>query len=124
MRELADILPVSQTGVVINAVNPGLCKTSLARNAPPAFKEQLAQMHASFGRTAEDGSRTLLHGAVGGKESHGSYLDDCEVGEYGHLGVSLLDRITLTGFLLIVVTSFRLGSQKTPRNTRVKSGMV
>jgi NAD(P)-dependent dehydrogenase (short-subunit alcohol dehydrogenase family) len=81
VRELARFLPVSETGVVLNMVNPGLCKTELSRNAPPEFQKQLADMHAKFGRTAEDGSRTLLHGAVGGKDSHGSYLSDCEIAE-------------------------------------------
>lgn len=80
-RELADLLPVSQTGVVVNSVNPGVCKTDLSRNAPAEFRRQLAEMHEKFGRTAEDGSRTLLHGAVGGKESHGRYLSDCEIAE-------------------------------------------
>ncbi|KAE8553774.1 hypothetical protein EYB25_005156 [Talaromyces marneffei] len=80
-RELADLLPVSQTGVVVNSVNPGVCKTDLSRNAPAEFRRQLAEMHEKFGRTAEDGSRTLLHGAVGGKESHGRYLSDCEIAD-------------------------------------------
>lgn len=81
VRELAKLLPVSETGVVLNLVNPGLCKTELSRNAPPEFQKELANLHTKFGRTAEDGSRTLLHGAIGGVNSHGSYLDDCEVAE-------------------------------------------
>lgn len=81
VRELAKLLPVSETGVVLNLVNPGLCKTELSRNAPPEFQKHLADMHAKFGRTAEVGSRTLLHGVVGGNNSHGSYLNDCEVAE-------------------------------------------
>ena len=32
-------------------------------------------------RTAEEGSRTLLHATVAGEESHGSYLSDCEIKE-------------------------------------------
>ncbi|EED17342.1 short-chain dehydrogenase/reductase family protein, putative [Talaromyces stipitatus ATCC 10500] len=82
IRKLASLLPVSKTGVVLNLVNPGLCKTELSRNAPPAFQQQLSEMHARFGRTAEDGSRTLLHGAVAGKESHGVYLNDCEPADH------------------------------------------
>ncbi|OKL61372.1 hypothetical protein UA08_03703 [Talaromyces atroroseus] len=82
VRQLASLVPVSRSGVVINLVNPGLCKTELSRNASPEFRQQLAKLHASYGRTAEVGSRTLLHGAVGGKESHGCYLSSCEIAEY------------------------------------------
>jgi hypothetical protein len=39
------------------------------------------ERHKLFGRTAEDGSRTLLHGVVAGVESHGMLLHSCEVGE-------------------------------------------
>jgi hypothetical protein len=38
-------------------------------------------MNAELGRTAEEGSRTLLHGALGGQETHGKYLSECEVKE-------------------------------------------
>lgn len=81
VRHLAPMLPVSRTGVVINVICPGLCITELGRNAPPEFKEQLAKQHAERGRTAEDGSRTLLHGATAGKDSHGHLLHSCEDGE-------------------------------------------
>ncbi|KAF2493961.1 putative short-chain dehydrogenase/reductase family protein [Lophium mytilinum] len=81
IRELASLLPLSRTGVVMNLVCPGLCKTDLARNAPPAFRETIAAMHAKSGRTAEDGSRTLLHGAVAGPESHGCFLSDCKIAQ-------------------------------------------
>jgi NAD(P)-dependent dehydrogenase (short-subunit alcohol dehydrogenase family) len=78
---LATLIPLSHTGVVVNLVCPGLCKTDLSRNAPLAFKKSIAAKHEKFGRTAEEGSRTLLHGAVAGKESHGSYLDSCKIAE-------------------------------------------
>lgn len=32
------------------------------------------------GRTAEQGSRTLVAAAVAGEESHGMYMCDCKVG--------------------------------------------
>jgi hypothetical protein len=38
-------------------------------------------MWALFGRTAEVGSRTELHAAVAGNESHGKYLAACEIRE-------------------------------------------
>ncbi|RSL96103.1 hypothetical protein CEP52_011673 [Fusarium oligoseptatum] len=60
-RHLASLFPLSETGVVINVLNPGLCKTELNRNAR---------------------GRTLLHAAVAGTESHGKYVSDCEIKEY------------------------------------------
>jgi hypothetical protein len=78
---MASLLPLSKNGVVINAVDPGICKTDLARNAPQEFRDHLAEIHAKIGRTAEDGSRTLLHGVVAGKESHGCFLASCEIAE-------------------------------------------
>lgn len=83
VRHLArELVPADKTGVIINLVCPGLCVTNLARNAPQDFTEKLREMHANFGRTAEDGSRTLLHGVVAGVESHGKLLHSCEDGEY------------------------------------------
>lgn len=79
VRHLATLLPVSRTRVIINAISPGVCVTELSRNAPPDFRKKLAIQHEQFGRTAEDGSRTLLHGTVAGKESHGCLLGDCEI---------------------------------------------
>lgn len=75
------MLPVSRTGVVMNAVCPGLCKTSLSRNAPQSFRDHLAIMHAQSGRTAEEGSKNLLFAAVAGKGSHGCFLDSCHISE-------------------------------------------
>ena len=78
MRHLANELPLSKGGVIINVINPGLCETTLSRNAPQQFNDQLKQMRAVAGRTAECGSRTLLGGAVGSEGSHGAYMNDCE----------------------------------------------
>ncbi|KAL6890805.1 hypothetical protein GGI43DRAFT_425299 [Trichoderma evansii] len=77
VREIAKLLPVARGGVIINSINPGLCVTNLARNAPQEFKDRLKGMWDQAGRTAECGSRTLLGAAVGGQDSHGSYMDDC-----------------------------------------------
>jgi NAD(P)-dependent dehydrogenase (short-subunit alcohol dehydrogenase family) len=77
VREIAKLLPVARGGVIINSINPGLCVTNLGRNAPQELKDRLKEMWAQSGRTAECGSRTLLAAAVGGPDSHGSYMDDC-----------------------------------------------
>jgi NAD(P)-dependent dehydrogenase (short-subunit alcohol dehydrogenase family) len=79
VRHLAPLIPVSRTGVVLNLVCPGLCSTQLDRNAMPAFREDLAKQRAAYGRTAEDGSRTLLHAAMAGIHSHGELCGDCGI---------------------------------------------
>ncbi|KFY93115.1 hypothetical protein V498_04559 [Pseudogymnoascus sp. VKM F-4517 (FW-2822)] len=81
VRHLGTLAPVSRTGVVLNTVCPGSCRTELGRNAPPAFTAILKESKDKYGRTAEDGSRTLLYGAVAGKESHGRFLDSCRIAE-------------------------------------------
>ncbi|KAK2811633.1 hypothetical protein FQN50_001975 [Emmonsiellopsis sp. PD_5] len=82
VRQLASIHPASDTGVVINYVNPGLCQTELSRNAWFAMWLFIAIMKLLFARTAEEGSRTLLHGVTAGKESHGKFLSECEIREF------------------------------------------
>ena len=79
VRQYAALNPPSATGVIINYVNPGLCVTELVRNADEKTKKEIGDMRAALGRTAEVGSRTLLHGMVAGEETHGSYLSECEV---------------------------------------------
>lgn len=80
-RELAALVPVSKSGVVMNVVDPGLCKTALTRNVPffERLKSSLAK--ALMGRTPEMGSRTLIHGIAATEESHGKYLTACEIRE-------------------------------------------
>ena len=62
-------------------MNPGLCKTELAR-------EQDSWMFwiilTFIARTAEMGSRTLVHAALGadGEGFKGEYLSDCTVDKY------------------------------------------
>ena len=81
VRQLGLRIPLSYTGVVVNVVSPGLSNTGLARNAPPEFQRMMAERAEQYGRTAEEGSRTLLHAAFAGKESHGRYLESCEFAE-------------------------------------------
>jgi hypothetical protein len=81
VRQLGLMIPLSLTGVVVNVVSPGLSRTELGRNAPPEFLEMMTKRADDHGRTAEEGSRTLLHGAFAGKESHGLYLESCEIAE-------------------------------------------
>ncbi|CAG9996342.1 unnamed protein product [Clonostachys byssicola] len=79
VRHLAPLLPVSSTGVVLNLVCPGLCKTDIGRNASDDIKAVAGTMMDRIGRTSEDGSRTLLFAATAGKSSHGKFTADCEI---------------------------------------------
>ncbi|KEF57402.1 uncharacterized protein A1O9_05319 [Exophiala aquamarina CBS 119918] len=79
VRHLAGLLPLSKTGVVINFVNPGFCKTDIARNYTGEFRSFVDSAQEQYGRTAEMGSRPILHAIVAGKESHGRYLTGCEI---------------------------------------------
>ncbi|KAK3934276.1 short chain dehydrogenase/ reductase [Diplogelasinospora grovesii] len=79
VRELASLLPVKQTGVVINHVNPGLCYTELDRNAGILGKLYMAIFRKLLARTAEEGSRTLLQAVWAGQESHGTYCSECRI---------------------------------------------
>ncbi len=68
--------------LIINFVNPGLCKSELSRDSGWG----LTIMKLLLARTTEQGSRTEIYGAIeAGVESHGQYLDDCRVGEVAPL---------------------------------------
>jgi NAD(P)-dependent dehydrogenase (short-subunit alcohol dehydrogenase family) len=75
VRELVTHMSSTEPLVVVNMVNPGLCHSELARNAGWG----LWFLKLVLARTTEVGSRTLVHGASSGKESHGQYMDDGQV---------------------------------------------
>ncbi|KAJ4857101.1 short chain dehydrogenase domain-containing protein [Trichoderma breve] len=81
VRELASLKPVSETGIIVNLVDPGLCKTELIHEQSPfvRFKAWCAKL--IMGRSPEMGSRTLIHGIAADEESHGKYLTACEIRE-------------------------------------------
>jgi NAD(P)-dependent dehydrogenase (short-subunit alcohol dehydrogenase family) len=83
VRHLAVLRPVSRTGVTINIVHPGMCKTGLTRNMNPVVRFLAGATKMLFGRTAEAGSRAVLYGMAAGEPSHGKYLADCQIAEYG-----------------------------------------
>ncbi|KAL4864892.1 hypothetical protein BDV12DRAFT_200707 [Aspergillus spectabilis] len=76
LRELAKHVPSS--AVIINAPNPGLCKTGLVRE----FKGSLFGFFASIfqlllARTSAVGARSLTDAVVNhGAASHGEYIED------------------------------------------------
>ncbi|KAK3068492.1 hypothetical protein LTR53_013891 [Teratosphaeriaceae sp. CCFEE 6253] len=74
-RQIAHEHPISDLNVTLNFVNPGLCRSELAREMPSA----LVQAFHLLARTTEVGSRTLVHAALAGPETHGKYLADARV---------------------------------------------
>ena len=82
VRQFAALCPVERTGVVVNMVAPGLCSTGLGRDARTFTKIMHETIRAMMARTAEVGSRTILHGLVAGEESHGKLLSGCKIKEY------------------------------------------
>lgn len=68
--------PDREEQVVVNCVNPGWCASDISRHkTPPGLMQKLS--FALVGRTVEQGSRTLVHGILAGKETNGQYLSEC-----------------------------------------------
>lgn len=83
MREFADELTksVKPGKVITSAINPGFVATDILRNRSYLVKLGVTFLRMALARTAEEGGRTLVHGAEGGEETHGQYLNDCAVGK-------------------------------------------
>lgn len=62
--------------VIINYLTPGLCHSELTREV-----RAFAILKFFFARTTEVGSRTLVHAANAGQDSHGQYLCNCKITE-------------------------------------------
>lgn len=81
--EIAQLVPRDKSGnplVIVNAVAPGFCKSDLlSREKVPLI---LKLIQALIARTAEEGSKTLLHAASQGAETHGKWLDNQIITEY------------------------------------------
>lgn len=80
MKELARTADESGKGhIIINSLNPGLCKTSLFRPYPFPFDWLLWALQAVFARDPEMGSRTIVTAALAGEETHGNWMTDCRL---------------------------------------------
>lgn len=81
--ELARLAPRGVRGgdplVVVNAVTPGFCKSELLTREKAPWSLKLLQ--ALVARRVEEGSKTLLHAATQGAETHGKWLEDQAIGE-------------------------------------------
>lgn len=60
-------------------VSPGLNKTTLSRSSTGVEAVVMKTMNALLAWEADVGARTLFHGTVAGKESHGVLIDYCEL---------------------------------------------
>ncbi|KAF3480834.1 uncharacterized protein GIQ15_06181 [Arthroderma uncinatum] len=80
MRALAADTAAKSPRVVVNAFTPGYCLTGLVNKMTGLWGLQL-QIMKILARTAEEGSRTLIHAASLGWEGHGQYLNDCKIDE-------------------------------------------
>lgn len=78
-REIAARLTESHSPIVMNAISPGLVNTELTRNAEGTVRIFMAVLKFFLGRTPEVGSRTLVHAATVGSESHGLYFRSCDI---------------------------------------------
>lgn len=78
VRSIAERNPSSGFPVTINLVDPGLCHSDLGRDYPTwgFFFIKLV-----LARSTEAGSRTLVHAGSAGRESHGQYLEDCQMSQ-------------------------------------------
>ncbi|KAF9223414.1 short-chain dehydrogenase [Gyrodon lividus] len=85
IRELSARLPDS-TPVVACTVDPGYCISNLFRGPESKWYVRTILSGAKrvlFARSAEEGSRTLVHAAVAGEAHsiHGRYLSSCQITE-------------------------------------------
>jgi len=80
IRELASRLPET-TQVIACMVDPGFCSSNIFRdNAKARVCSAIGKL--ALVRSTEEGSRTLVHGAVASDRSmHGRYLSCCKVTE-------------------------------------------
>ncbi|KAI5922020.1 putative short-chain dehydrogenase [Camillea tinctor] len=78
VRAIAERHPISDPSfpITFNIANPGLCHSELSREHP-TFAFWLFRL--LLARSTEVGSRTLVHAASAGPETHGQYLGDCTI---------------------------------------------
>ncbi|KAG4440815.1 hypothetical protein IFR05_003687 [Cadophora sp. M221] len=73
-----------EPAVIVNIVNPGFCKSELM-NHEPGRLFLLEAMHFLVARTTEEGSKTIVDGAVRGIDSHGKFIEHQKFAPVGKL---------------------------------------
>jgi hypothetical protein len=81
IRALAEKYPVDRTDVIINMVSPGVCTTGLGREGRLIMRAAQGVIRTFIARTAEQGSRTILHALLTDEDTHGKHLSGCKVKE-------------------------------------------
>ncbi|KAJ5752936.1 retinol dehydrogenase 14 [Penicillium odoratum] len=87
--EIARLVPRDESGnplVIINAVTPGFCKSDLLTREKAPWILKLIQ--ALIAWKAEEGSKTLLHAANQGVETHGKWLENQVIADPGNIVTS------------------------------------
>lgn len=77
VRELCQSEIKQPYPVTLNMIAPGFCRSSLGREIGGTWGFKL--LEAVLARTTEMGSRTLVHAALAGKETHGEYMENSNV---------------------------------------------
>ncbi|RBQ69321.1 hypothetical protein FVER14953_04337 [Fusarium verticillioides] len=73
--------PHSAQPIILNNVHPGLCESELDKDVKGLPRYLLSIAKTLVARKTEEGSRTLVHSAAAGDESHGKYMSECRVRE-------------------------------------------
>lgn len=82
VREMTETSAKAPYPVIINMLNPGLCRTALTREFKFGFGMGVPILMTIAGaRTTEVGGRTLVNAAGFEEESHGKYLSDSKMEE-------------------------------------------
>ncbi|KAK8077926.1 nad -binding protein [Apiospora saccharicola] len=81
-RELADQLTRSAKpgNIFASIVNPGSVRTNINRNQPLFVRAVMFVVLLIVGRPVEVGARAVVYPCEAEQESHGQYLDNCQVG--------------------------------------------
>ncbi|KAF2833346.1 NAD(P)-binding protein [Ophiobolus disseminans] len=82
VRAFADAYPTEKTDVTINMVAPGICTTGLGRDTRTLMRAGQGVIRMVFARSAEEGSRTVLHALFTQEDTHGKHLSGCLVKEF------------------------------------------
>lgn len=75
VKGVADLCS-NDSNVIVNATCPGLTKTNMTRDFPLIYRIMIAANYFFFGRSAEQGARTLVSATGLGPESHGKFWNN------------------------------------------------
>lgn len=84
MREIANLtLKNGRPEVIVNSISPGICRSNLSRQFDK-FHERFGKLlfYSVFGRSSEEGGRSLVSATLQGPESHGKVWKDDHYPEY------------------------------------------